>query len=54
MPDHTSTTHAERGQLHGYRLPSGYGLRAPRAFTWFLTSRLLEPTLLAVGARIKC
>ncbi|WP_063819989.1 pentapeptide repeat-containing protein [Streptomyces caniscabiei] len=44
--DHTGTTQAERGLLHGYWLLSGYGLRAARALGWLATAMLITIVLL--------
>ncbi|MFF1417998.1 pentapeptide repeat-containing protein [Streptomyces sp. NPDC058280] len=46
--DHTGTTRAERGLLHGYWLLSGYGLRASRALGW-LAAAMLTTIVLLMG-----
>jgi hypothetical protein len=44
--DHSGTTRAERGLLHGYWLLSGYGLRASRALGWLAAAMLVTLVLL--------
>ncbi|MBO8191387.1 pentapeptide repeat-containing protein [Streptomyces oryzae] len=44
--DHTGTTRAERGLLHGYWALSGYGLRASRALGWLAVAMLVTIMLL--------
>ncbi|MFC9498433.1 pentapeptide repeat-containing protein [Streptomyces sp. NPDC056982] len=44
--DHTGTTRAERGLLHGYWLLSGYGLRAVRALGWLAVAMAATIVLL--------
>ncbi|WP_308034829.1 pentapeptide repeat-containing protein [Streptomyces pseudogriseolus] len=44
--DHSGTTPAERGLLHGYWLLSGYGLRASRALGWLAAAMIVTVVLL--------
>ncbi|MFI2506097.1 pentapeptide repeat-containing protein [Streptomyces sp. NPDC018972] len=46
--DHSGTTPAERGLLHGYWLLSGYGLRASRALGW-LAAAMIATVVLLMG-----
>ncbi|MFC8074486.1 pentapeptide repeat-containing protein [Streptomyces sp. NPDC057307] len=46
--DPTGTSGAERGLLHGYRMLSGYGLRASRTLGW-LTAAMFMTIVLLMG-----